>query len=59
MEKVRLGLIGLGYIGKVHLRDRLKLKQAKLIAVLHLSDKALNLAKKCASRKPVLTINNL
>jgi UDP-N-acetylglucosamine 3-dehydrogenase len=46
MYKIRLGLIGLGYIGKVHLRNCLKLDSAELVAVSDISNKALNLAKK-------------
>ena len=46
MNKIRLGLIGLGYIGKVHLRNCLKLDSATLVAVSDISKKALNLAKK-------------
>jgi len=45
-KKVRLGLIGLGYIGKIHLRNCLKLESAKLWAVSDISKKALTLAKK-------------
>lgn len=55
MNKVRLGLIGLGYIGKVHLRNSLKLNSAKLVAVSDTSNKALNLAKKMGIKK---TYNN-
>ena len=51
MNKVRLGLIGLGYIGKVHLRNCLKLNSAKLVAVSDISNKALNLAKKIGAKK--------
>lgn len=46
MYKIRLGLIGLGYIGKVHLRNCLKLDSAELVAVSDVSNKALSLAKK-------------
>jgi len=46
MNKIGLGLIGLGYIGKVHLRNCLKLDSAALLAVSDISKKALNLAKK-------------
>jgi len=45
MKKVRLGLIGLGYIGKVHLKNCLNLNSAELVAVSDISKKALNLAK--------------
>jgi len=44
MEKIRLGLIGLGYIGKIHLRHCQKLSNAKLMAVTDLSRKALKTA---------------
>jgi predicted dehydrogenase len=44
MEKIRLGLIGLGYIGKIHLRHCQKLENAKLIAASDLSKKALKIA---------------
>lgn len=45
MKKVRLGLIGLGYIGKVHLKNCLNLNSAELVAVSDISKKALNTAK--------------
>lgn len=51
MDKVKLGLIGLGYIGKVHLRNCLRLKSAKLVAVSDISKKALNLAKRMGVKK--------
>ena len=55
MDKMKLGLIGLGYIGKVHLRNCLRLKSAKLVAVSDISKKALNIAKKMGVKK---TYNN-
>ena len=51
MNEIGLGLIGLGYIGKVHLRNCLKLNSAKLVAVSDISNKALNLAKKMGIKK--------
>ena len=45
MEKIRLGLIGLGYIGKIHLRHCQKLANTKLVATADLSKKALKTAK--------------
>lgn len=51
MREVRLGLIGLGYIGKVHLRNCLKLDSAKLMAVSDTSDKAIRLAKRKGVKK--------
>ena len=43
---MRLGLIGLGYIGKVHLHNCLHLRSAKLMAVSDVSKKALGVAKR-------------
>lgn len=51
MEKIRLGLIGLGYIGKIHLRHCQKLANAKLIAAADLSKKALKTAKEEGIKK--------
>ena len=51
MEKIRLGLIGLGYIGKTHLRNCLKLDSATLVAVSDVSNKALKLVKKLGIKK--------
>ena len=46
MKKVRIGLIGLGYVGKIHLRNSLNLESAKLTAVCDVSKKALRYAQK-------------
>jgi predicted dehydrogenase len=51
MAKIKLGLIGLGYIGKVHLRNCLRLANANLEAVADLSKKALSDAKKAGVKK--------
>lgn len=51
MKEVGLGLIGLGYIGKTHLRHCLKLESARLVAVSDISKKALNFARKMGVRK--------
>jgi len=45
MQKLKLGLIGLGYIGKTHLDNCLRLEDATLFAVADLSKKALKRAK--------------
>ncbi|MEM2971681.1 MAG: Gfo/Idh/MocA family oxidoreductase [Candidatus Bathyarchaeia archaeon] len=45
MEKLNLGVIGLGYIGKVHLRNCLKLNSVRVVAVADTSKKALNYAR--------------
>ena len=51
MEKIKLGLIGLGYIGKIHLKHCQKLANAKLIAAADLSKKALKTAKEAGVKK--------
>lgn len=51
MNKIKLGLIGLGYIGKVHLRNCLNLESAELEAVSDVSKKALNHARKMGVKK--------
>lgn len=51
MNKVRLGLIGLGFMGKIHLLNGLKLDSVELAAVSDQSNKALNLAKKKGVKK--------
>lgn len=50
-KKVRIGLIGLGYIGKIHLQNCLNLNSAKLVAVSDISRKALRFAKKTGVKK--------
>lgn len=51
MKIVRLGIIGLGYIGRVHLHHSLKIKNACVFAAADLSKKALNKAKKAGVKK--------
>ena len=45
LKRVNLGVIGLGFIGKVHLRNCLNLKSARVLAAADSSKKALNYAK--------------
>jgi predicted dehydrogenase len=45
MEKLNLGVIGLGFIGKVHLRNCLNLKSVRVVAAADTSKKALNYAR--------------
>jgi predicted dehydrogenase len=45
MKKINLGLIGLGYVGKFHLRNCLGLESVNLVAVADISKKSLKLAK--------------
>jgi myo-inositol 2-dehydrogenase / D-chiro-inositol 1-dehydrogenase len=46
MQTTNLGLIGLGYIGKVHIYNSLRLKNARLVGVADISRGALTKAKK-------------
>ena len=51
MKTVKLGIIGLGYIGQTHLRHSLKLTNTQVSAVADLSKKALSNAKKAGVKK--------
>jgi predicted dehydrogenase len=51
MKKIGLGLIGLGYIGNIHLRHSLKMPNVNLVAVSDLSKKALKDAKNAGIKK--------
>ncbi|MDH5483412.1 MAG: Gfo/Idh/MocA family oxidoreductase [Candidatus Bathyarchaeota archaeon] len=51
MKKVGLGLIGLGYVGKIHFQHSRKLDNASLVAVSDLSKKALKAARNAGVKK--------
>jgi len=51
MKKANLGLIGLGTQGKIHLRNRLYLKNANLVAVSDTSEKSLHIARKAGVKR--------
>ncbi|MEM3551630.1 MAG: Gfo/Idh/MocA family oxidoreductase [Candidatus Bathyarchaeia archaeon] len=51
MKIVKLGIIGLGYVGQIHLRHAKRLNNACLIAVADLSRRALNMARQYGVRK--------
>jgi len=51
MSKIGLGIIGLGYIGKVHLRHSLKMPNVNVVAVSDLSKKALKRAEEDGIKK--------
>jgi myo-inositol 2-dehydrogenase/D-chiro-inositol 1-dehydrogenase len=55
VRTVKLGIIGMGYIGKIHLRHCLKIPNAEVQAVADVSAKALKNAKKDGIKK---TFNN-
>ncbi len=59
MKKVNLGLIGLGVIGMIHLRNCFKLNSAKVVAVADLSKKALKLAKEKGVKQLFTDYNEL
>jgi myo-inositol 2-dehydrogenase / D-chiro-inositol 1-dehydrogenase len=51
MKKTGLGIIGLGYIGLIHLRNSLKLENSRVVAVSDVSKRALADAKKAGVKK--------
>ncbi|MEM5853665.1 MAG: Gfo/Idh/MocA family oxidoreductase [Candidatus Aenigmatarchaeota archaeon] len=51
MKKVNLGIVGLGFQGKVHLRNSLHLKGVNVVGVADVSEKALNYARKMGMKK--------
>jgi predicted dehydrogenase len=51
LKNVNLGIIGLGYIGQIHLRHSLKLQNARVAAVADVSPKALEQAKTYGVKK--------
>jgi predicted dehydrogenase len=51
MKKLGLGIIGLGYIGGIHLRHSLKLANIEVVAVSDVSQKALNKARDAGVKK--------
>lgn len=59
MRTVKLGIIGLGYIGKIHLRHCLKIPKAEVLAIADVSAKALNKAKKAGVKKTFNSYNDL
>ena len=51
MNNVRIGLIGLGFMGKIHLLNGRKLESVDLAAVTDQSKKALNCFQKALNEK--------
>ena len=58
-RRINLGLIGLGFIGKVHLKNCLKLDSAKVVAVADLSKKALIFAQQQGVKRLFSDYNEL
>jgi len=59
MKKVRLGIIGMGYIGQIHLRHASKIANAQVLAVSDVSKKALFRAEKAGVKKTFSTYEQL
>ncbi len=59
MKLTNLGIIGLGYVGQIHLRHAQKLGNARIVAVADLSKRALNKAKNNGVQKTFTNYNEL
>ena len=59
MKTVKLGIIGLGYIGQIHLQHALKIPNAEVVAVADVSAKTLNKAKKAGVKKAFTNYEDL
>jgi predicted dehydrogenase len=51
LKKVGLGIIGLGYIGQIHLKNSQKISGAYIAGAADLSKKQLNFARQCGAEK--------
>ena len=51
LKRVNLGIIGLGFQGRIHLRNSLHLKGVNVVGVADVSEKALNYARKIGVKK--------
>jgi predicted dehydrogenase len=59
MKKIGLGIVGMGYVGKIHLRHSQKLANARLIGVADLSKKALKAARNAGVKKTLASYEEL
>jgi predicted dehydrogenase len=59
MRTVKLGIIGLGYIGQIHLRNSLKIPNAEVLAVADVSEKVLRKAKSVGVKKTFTSYESL
>jgi myo-inositol 2-dehydrogenase/D-chiro-inositol 1-dehydrogenase len=59
LKSINLGLIGLGEMGKIHLRNCIYLNGAKLVAVSDVSAKSLRVAKRAGIKKVYSDYNKL
>ena len=51
MKKIGLGIIGLGYIGNIHLQNSQKISGARVVGVADISKKQLSLARQFGAKK--------
>ena len=51
MKKIGVGIIGLGYVGNIHLRHLVRLQNVDYVAAADISKKALDYAKSCGADK--------
>jgi myo-inositol 2-dehydrogenase / D-chiro-inositol 1-dehydrogenase len=59
MKTVKLGIIGLGYIGKIHYGHCLKIPEVQVMAVADVSEKALNNMRKAGVKKTFTSYEEL
>jgi predicted dehydrogenase len=59
LKQINVGIIGLGYQGKIYLHNLLRLKKAKVLGVADVSEKALIFAKKLGVKNVFLDYQNL
>ncbi|MEM5867694.1 MAG: Gfo/Idh/MocA family oxidoreductase [Candidatus Aenigmatarchaeota archaeon] len=56
---LKLGIIGLGYVGQIHLQHAIRLNNARVIAVADLSKKTLSKAKRYGIQKTFIDYNQM
>jgi predicted dehydrogenase len=59
LNKIRLGIIGLGYVGQIHLQNSLRLQHARVLAASDLSRKALMKARNMGVKKIFLNYQDI
>lgn len=59
MKTVKLGIIGLGYVGQIHLRNSLRLRNVEITAVADVSPKALKKARNLGIKKTYTNYEDL
>lgn len=59
LKKVNLGIIGLGFQGEIHLRNALLLRDAKVVGVADVSEKALKFARRMGVKNRYVSYEDL